>query len=216
MTGLTIDIVSDAVCPWCFLGKRRLEAALREIGETKAQVRWRPFQLDETIPVGGLDRVAYMSRKFPDAAQLAAAHERLSALGGEVGVAFAFDAIRRSPNTLDAHRLVRWAAAAGRQDAVVEGLFRAYFERGQDVGDNKVLVEIAEGCGMDGKDVAEGLASNRDVEETSAEIAHWRRAGVNGVPFFIFNGKLALSGAQPTATFVAAMIEARLPAARQG
>jgi len=214
MTSLTIDIVSDAVCPWCFLGKRRLEAALEEIGDSEAQVRWRPFQLDETIPAGGLDRVAYMSRKFPDAAQLASAHERLTALGGEVGVAFAFDAIRRSPNTLDAHRMVRWAAAAGRQDAVVEGLFHAYFEQGQDVGDPETLVEIAKTCGMDGEDVAQGLASGRDSEETRAEIAHWRRAGVNGVPFFIFNGRLALSGAQPTATFVAAIIEARHAAAR--
>lgn len=209
MTAVTIDIVSDAVCPWCFLGKRRLEAALAEIGEAQAIVRWRPFQLDETIPEGGVDRAAYMAKKFPNAAQLAGAHERLTSLGSEQGIAFDFDAIKRSPNTLDAHRLARWAEQEGLQNYVIERLFRAYFEQGRDVGDRETLVQIAASAGMDAEATRAALASERDVAETRDEIAHWRRAGVNGVPFFIFDGRLALSGAQPVETFAAAMMEAK-------
>ena len=121
MPPLVIDIVSDAVCPWCFVGKRRLDAALASGDAPAAEVRWRPFQLDSTIPAEGLDRQAYMRAKFGDTSRLKSVHDRLVALGSEVGINFDFEAIRRSPNTLDAHRVIRWAADAGVQDAVVEG-----------------------------------------------------------------------------------------------
>ena len=209
MAPLNIDIVSDAVCPWCYLGKRRLEVALAEIGAEDAVVRWRPYQLDETIPPEGLDRQAHMRAKFPDQAQIAAVHQRLAAYGAELGLAFDFSAIRRSPNTFDAHRLIRWAGESGHQDAVVDRLFKAYFEEGVDIGDIDALAKLAGECGMDAGAVREKFASADDREATRAEIAHWRRAGVSGVPFFIFDGRLAVSGAQSPETLAAAMVEAQ-------
>ena len=153
MPGLTIDVVSDVVCPWCYLGKRRLEAALEKIGETDAVVRWRPYQLDESVPEEGLDREAYMRNKFGDTSRLAAVHDRLVAFGKEVDAAYDFEAIKRAPNTLKAHRLIRFAEEQGVGDPVVELLFRAYFEQGKDVGDIETLVAIARQCGMDGDEV---------------------------------------------------------------
>jgi predicted DsbA family dithiol-disulfide isomerase len=207
MAPLTIDIVSDVVCPWCYLGKRRLEAALARVGREDAIVRWRPFQLDETIPLEGMDRQAYMKRKFGDLSRLTAVHERLVSFGEEVGAVYDFDAISRAPNTLKAHRLIRWAGEAGAQDVVVERLFQAYFEQGRDIGDNETLSEIAAASGMDGEDVRRRLLSDEDIEAAQTEIDAWRRAGVSGVPFFIFDGKLAVSGAQTVEVLASAMIE---------
>ena len=144
MRNVIIDVVSDAVCPWCFVGKRRLEAALEQTGEDGVSVRWRPYQLDPTIPAEGLDRRAYMKAKFRDDSRLAEVHDRLKALGAEVGIQFDFDAIARAPNTLGAHRLIRWAEQAGAQDQIVERLFSDYFEKGRDIGDVEVLVAAAE------------------------------------------------------------------------
>ena len=200
---LVIDVVSDVVCPWCFLGKRRLDAAIAEAGD--AQVRWRPYQLDPTIPAGGLERKAYMSAKFRDEARLAEIHARLTALGEQAGIAFDFEAIARAPNTLDAHRLIRFAAQAGKADEVVERLFSAYFERGQDIGDRAVLAEI--GAGIDG--IEARLASGEGVAEVQAEIAFAQRGGVEGVPFFIFGEKYAVSGAQSVEALTQAITEAR-------
>src|SRR5579863_4392169 len=189
---LIIDVVSDVVCPWCFLGKRRLEAALKQEGE--AQIRWRPFQLDPTIPPEGLERRAYMRAKFGDGPRLAEAHARLKALGAEAGIAFDFEAIQRSPNTLDAHRLIRFAAEAGLAGAVKERLFADYFERGRDIGDRAVLNQAAQDCGLG--DVADRLAGEEGAGEVRQEIVEARQMGVQGVPFFIFAGKYAVSGAQ--------------------
>lgn len=202
---IIIDVVSDVVCPWCYLGKRRLEAALKP--DDQAQVRWRPFQLDPSIPAEGLDRKAYMSAKFRDEKRLAEAHAQLTALGAEVGVAFNFEAIRRSPNTLDAHRLIRFAAEAGKADAVVERLFSDYFEHGRDIGDHAVLNEAARTCGLG--DVAAWLASGEGADEVRAEIASAKQIGVEGVPFFIFAWKLALSGAQSPEVFEEVLAQAR-------
>lgn len=209
MPPLTIEIVSDAVCPWCFLGKRRLEAAIAKIGEADVKVAWRPFQLDDTIPPEGLDRKAYMRAKFSDEARLAGIHAHLAALGAEVGIAFDFEAIRRSPNTLDAHRLIRWAGETGVQDALVERLFRAYFEQGLDIGNADTLAELASQCGLNRETVGVRLAEGDDRAATRAEIDSWRRVGVNGVPFFIFQRRLAVSGAESPDVLAAAMIEAR-------
>jgi predicted DsbA family dithiol-disulfide isomerase len=209
MADLTIDVVSDAVCPWCFVGKRRLEAALGESGDRNVAVRWRPFQLDPTIPSAGLDRQAYMRAKFRDDARLAEIHARLTALGAEVGIKFDFEAIQRAPNTLDAHRLIRWAGESGVQEDVVERLFSAYFEQGRDIGDRGVLVEIAEACGMSGADVKQRFAQEGDVAEVEAEIERARQVGVSGVPFFIFANNFAVSGAQSAEVLARAMREAR-------
>jgi len=214
---LTIDIVSDVVCPWCYLGKRRLEEALQKLGRTDATVRWRPFQLDESIPEQGLDRQAYMRGKFGDLSRLQSVHDRLVAYGKEVGADYDFEAIARAPNTLKAHRLIRWAGEAGVQDAVVDRLFRAYFEQGQDIGDVATLAEIAAESGLDREEIARRLASDEDEQAAQTEIDAWRRAGVTGVPFFIFNEKLAVPGAEGVDTLVAAMIEAEnSPAALKG
>jgi predicted DsbA family dithiol-disulfide isomerase len=214
---LTIDIVSDVVCPWCYLGKRRLEEALQKLGRTDATVRWRPFQLDESIPEQGLDRQAYMRGKFGDLSRLQSVHDRLVAYGKDVGAAYDFEAITRAPNTLKAHRLIRWAGEAGVQDAVVDRLFRAYFEQGQDIGDIATLADIAADSGLDREEIARRLASDEDEQAAQSEIDAWRRAGVTGVPFFIFNEKLAVPGAEGVDTLVAAMIEAEnRPAAAKG
>ena len=204
---IQIDVISDVVCPWCFVGKRRLEAALQDEGQ--ALVRWRPYQLDPTIPAEGLDRKAYMRAKFGDGPRLAEAHARLEALGGEVGIAFDFAAIRRSPNTLDAHRLIRFADEAGVADAVVERLFRDYFERGRDVGDRETLVEAGRDCGLDAEALRKRLADGEGAEEVRNEIEQAQRIGVSGVPFFIFASKFAVSGAQSEEVFAQAFAEAR-------
>jgi predicted DsbA family dithiol-disulfide isomerase len=178
---LTIDVVSDVVCPWCYLGKRRLALALAEAADGgQIAVRWQPFQLDPTIPAGGMDRRAYLRNKFHDDKRLDEVHARLTALGAEVGIAYRFDAISRAPNTLDAHRLIRWASVADAQDRVVERLFRLYFEEGRDIGGRASLVEVARECGMDGEVVAKLLADGRDVKAVRAEIAQAQSIGVSG------------------------------------
>lgn len=192
---IAIDIVSDAVCPWCYIGKRNLEAALADLPELDVEVRWRPYQLDATIPPEGVDRQAYLQRKF--GARVGEIYGRVKDAGAAAGIPFAFEDIGRSPNTLDAHRLIRWAASAGAQDAVVERLFRDFFIEGKDIGDRNVLIAAAQACGMDGAIVADLLAGDSDKESVREEIASAQNIGVTGVPFFILDGKFALPGAQP-------------------
>jgi len=192
---LSVDIVSDVVCPWCYLGKRRFERALT-LTDVPVAVRWRPYQLDPTLPPEGKDRTAYMVAKFGSLERIQAAHERLREAGAVGGIRFDFDAIRVAPNTLDAHRLLRWAGEAGVADAVATALFRAYFEAGRDIGDGATLAEIAEANGMDAQEVRIRLASGDDIESVSGEVADAQRMGVTGVPTFIVAGKYAVVGAQ--------------------
>ena len=197
---IAIDIVSDAVCPWCYIGKRNLEAALAGLPDmglpdVKVDIHWRPYQLDATIPPEGIDRRAYLERKF--GARVGEIYGRVSDAGAAAGIPFAFETIARSPNTLDAPRLIRWAWAAGAQDAVVERLFREFFIDGKDIGDRAVLIAAASACGMDGVVVADLLERGADNDEVRADIASAQELGVTGVPFFIFDGKFALPGAQP-------------------
>ena len=205
---IIIDIVSDVVCPWCYVGKKHLEKALENMPEIDAVIRWHPFQLDPTIPSEGYDRKAYMKKKFGDDGRLKAAHERLEALGASNGIAFQFDNIQRSPNTLNAHRLIRWANEAGVQDAVVSALFQAYFEDGLDIGDTAVLAFIAGKAGMDSDLISARLESDLDRDSVQAEIAEAGRIGVTGVPFFILEQKLAVSGAQPSEVLMDAIRQA--------
>lgn len=200
-----IDVVSDVVCPWCFVGAKHLEQALASVSGAPIVVRWRPYQLDPTIPDGGVDRKAYMQKKFGDGPQLKEAHQRLEALGGNAGIAFDFDAIQISPNTLDAHRLIRWAFEAGVQDMIVKALFSAYFERGIDIGDKSVLADIAGACGMDRGLIRAKLDTAEDKEAVRAEIAEAQKIGITGVPFFIMNGKVGVSGAHPPQTLLDAL-----------
>ena len=199
-----IDVVSDVICPWCFLGKRRLDAALARIEDLDVLVRWRPFMLDPTIPPEGLDRQDYMLAKFgPE--RLKTIHDPLIAAGEELGVPFDFDAITRTPNTLDAHRLIRWAHTVERQHETAERLFMAYWNEGQDVGDRDVLARCAGDAGINAAQIRELLDSAQDVEETKAEIQHATSIGVTGVPTFILGQSYALVGAQSPEVLVDAI-----------
>ena len=201
MTKLDIDVISDVVCPWCFLGKRKLDAAMKQVPNFDYEIRWRPFQLDPTIPPDGKSRHDYMSAKFgPE--KIAASHARLEDAGRADGIAFAFDKITRSPNTLDAHRLIRWAQGSGQQSALVDRLFSLYFCEGTDIGDRTILLGLAEEIGLDAELFARLYAEGVDIGPVREEISTAARMGVSGVPFFIFNGKYAVSGAQPVEALV--------------
>ena len=202
---LKIDIVSDVMCPWCFIGKRRLEKALSETTDIAVKVEWHPFQLDPTLPPEGKDRQQYLSEKFGDAARIAEIYGRIGAAGASEDIPFAFDKITRSPNTLDAHRLIRWAGVEGVQDAVVERLFELYFLEGGDLTDRKVLAGAAEDAGMNPEVVSRLLATDADLAETEAEVVHAQAIGVQGVPCFILDGKYAVSGAQPAEVLAGAI-----------
>jgi predicted DsbA family dithiol-disulfide isomerase len=206
---VTIDVISDVVCPWCYLGKRKLARALAAEPSDGIKVRWRPYQLDPSIPPGGLDRKAYLRNKFGDEKRLEAVHERLRALGAEDGLAFAFDKIERAPNTLDAHRLARWASESGVQDEIVERLFSLYFREGGDVGDRRLLIETAREAGMDWTEVERRLNEGVDENEVRREIAQAQSLGVTGVPFFIFASRFGVPGAQSAEVLASAIERAR-------
>ncbi len=197
---MRIDIVSDAVCPWCYIGKRRLERALTLAPQPDLEIGWRPFQLNPDMPAEGMDRKEYLRAKFGDNA--GRNYDRIAEIGREVGIPFAFDHIRRTPNTVLAHRLVRYALRAERQDAMVETLFRAYFTEGQDIGDRATLVGLAEAVGLPAAAVEEYLTSAEDEETIRAEDTFARQIGISGVPCFIIDRQYAISGAQPPEAFL--------------
>jgi predicted DsbA family dithiol-disulfide isomerase len=194
--GARIDVVSDVVCPWCFVGKRRLEQAIALAPDVPASIFWRPFQLDGTIPKGGIPREEYLNRKF-GVNRAKDMYARLEKLGEEVGIPFAFEKIKVSPNTLDAHRLLRWAQTVGTQSAVKERLLTLFFIEGEDIGDHDLLAEVGAQNGLDRATIERLLSGATDEEEVREEIATAQRMGINGVPFFIFNNKVGASGAQP-------------------
>ena len=194
---MQIDVISDTVCPWCFIGKRRLMRAMASRPHIAFDVKWRPYRLDPTVPKGGMDRQAYMRAKFgEDPMRIVEMHKLIAQEGEKEGIAFDFAAISRRPDTLDSHRLIRWAEPHGVQDEVVEQLFIAYFENGEDIGDIRVLADIADLCGMDGIEVAQMLDGDRDASLVEREDAIAHEMGVTGVPAMIFGGKLAVSGAR--------------------
>jgi predicted DsbA family dithiol-disulfide isomerase len=199
---ISIDVVSDVVCPWCFIGQKRLDRALEGASDVPVEVRWRPYQLDPTIPAEGRDRKAYMLAKFGSEARLREIHSRVKQAGAEEGIAFDFDAIKVSPNTLDAHRVIRWAATEGGdvQNRVARRLFQLYFEEGKNVGEREVLIAAARDAGMDAAVVETLLAGDADREAVEAEIATAARMGIRGVPCFLLEGKYAVMGAQDSAT----------------
>ncbi len=199
---MRIDIVSDVVCPWCFVGKRRLEKALALRPAIEVEIVWRPFQLNPDMPPEGIERQAYLAAKFGGDANAERLYANVAAAGASVDIGFAFDRIRRTPNTSDAHRLVRHAAAEGRADAIVEALFRAYFIEGRDIGGREVLAEIAGAVGLDAAEAAAWLDSPADRDEVLAEDRSARRIGINAVPCFIFERHYAVSGAQEPEFFL--------------
>ena len=199
---MQIDVVSDTVCPWCFIGKRRLARALEMRPEIAFDVQWRPYQLDPNIPREGVDRASYMKAKFGDGPRVAAMSESLKAEGLREGISFAFEKIDRRPNTIDSHRLIRWAAVAGMQDAVVERLFAAYFLEGRDIGDPGVLEFLAADVGLDSVQVAELLADDTDRAAVEREAKLAGEMGITGVPTFIFASKYVISGAREAEVLV--------------
>lgn len=210
MTRITVDIVSDVVCPWCYLGKARLDLAIAEVQDEMAiDVSWRPYQLNPDYPPEGVDHQTELARKLGGKANMDRAHEQLKALGHEVGIAFDFGAIRIGPNTLDAHRLIHWAGQEGRevQAAIVAALFKANFEDGRNVGDPQVLVDLARQAGMEEALVTRLLAGDADKDHVASEIEAARQMGVSGVPFFILDRQYGVSGAQPVEVFVDAFRE---------
>ena len=209
-TAMQIDIVSDVVCPWCYIGKRHLEAALPQLQGVEPTIHWRPYQLDPTIPPGGLERQVYMERKFGD--RVPQIYERLTEAGRAAGLDLAFDRIRRSPNTLDAHRLIRWAWSAGKQSEIVESLFQAFFIDGEDISDREVLASRAAGVGMDADVVLRLLHEGADADTVHEDIEQARSLGVTGVPFFILAGRIGVSGAQPPDVLARAVAKAMEPA----
>ena len=196
-----IDIVSDVICPWCFIGKRRLEKALSLRPDVTVDVTWRPFQLNPDMPPEGMERQAYIAAKF-GGGQADRIYANVAAVGASIGIPFAFDRIRRTPNTRDAHRLIRWAAAQTRADVVVEGLFRAYFIEGRDIGDRATLAEAAGAAGLAAIEARRWLDGAADIEPVLAEDRGARRLGINAVPCFIFDRHYAVSGAQEPEFFL--------------
>ncbi len=204
---VTVDVISDVVCPWCYIGQKRLDKAVTSLPDIDVDIHWRPYQLDPTIPPEGKDRKAYMLAKFGSEQKLHEIHQRISPIGKAEGIDFAFEDIKIAANTLDAHRVIRWAASAGDdvQTRVVKALFAANFEKGEYIGDKAELARIAGQNGMDEAVVASLLASDADKDAVQAEIENAQRMGVTGVPFFVLEGKYAVTGAQDTAVLADAI-----------
>lgn len=199
---MKLAIVIDVVCPWCFVGKREIEKAMAMRPGAISSIEWRPYQLAPDTPAEGVDRKLYYKKKFGDTAQLDEMRRHLQHRGEALGIDFDFDSDCLIANTLDAHRLIRWAGPAGCQDIVVETLMTQYFEKAAFLGDKALLCDIAENAGMDRELLTELLATDRDADLVRQDIQQANNMGVSGVPFFIFDGKAAVSGAQSSEVFV--------------
>ena len=200
---ITLDVFSDPICPWCFIGKKRLDAALASRPDIPVTVRWRAFQLNPDMPPAGMDRQRYLSAKFGGADRASEVYGHIKKVGDQVGIDFQFDRIERTPNTLQAHRLIRFAQRPeiAKGETLVPILFRMYFLDGQNVGDTDMLLNAAEEAGMDRDATKAYLDTTEDADEVQAEDVFARRLGIGGVPCFIIDGKYALSGAQEPEAF---------------
>lgn len=197
-----VDIVSDTICPWCYIGKRRFERALAISGRNDVALSWRPFQLNPDMPAEGMTRDDYVRAKFGGGDRPRQIYQAIAESGREAGIEFQFSRIKRTPNTVLSHRLVFWSAKNLRQDEVVGELFKAYFEEGLDIGDLDTLVACAVRAGLDETASRRFLTSDEGRQEVVASDVYARRLGINGVPCFIVNRKYAVSGAQPPSAFV--------------
>jgi predicted DsbA family dithiol-disulfide isomerase len=196
-----IDIFSDTICPWCYIGKRRLERALAERPQEDLTIRWRAFQLNPDMPQEGMDRQTYLDLKFGGRENAERVYGAVKQAGKEENLSFRIEAIQHTPNTLESHRLLSFAAEHGCQDALLERLFEAYFVNGRDIGNRAVLQELAVASGLDEAEVAGFLDSDEGLEAAAAEDQLARRHGIQGVPTYIFNGRYAVSGAQQPEVF---------------
>jgi predicted DsbA family dithiol-disulfide isomerase len=204
---IAVDVISDVICPWCWIGKRRLEKAIASLAQP-VKVRWLPFQLNPTMPKEGISRREYRTRKFGSWERSLQLDAQVAAAGKSEGIDFAFDRMERTPNTVDAHRLIWLAQREGVQDSVVEALFRAYFTEGRDISKRQTLIDVIADAGLNREragavlDCGEGQDAFREADELG------RRFRVDGVPFFIVNGKITLSGAQPPEAILEAFTKA--------
>ena len=194
---IKLDILSDPICPWCYIGKAHLDRALEKAGDHPFLIEWHPFQLNPEMPAGGMDRRAYLEAKFGGKEGAVRAYAPVVEHAEKAGLRINFEGIARTPNTLDAHRLIHWAGIEQRQTPVVSALFKAYFVEGRDIGDKAVLAEIAGEAGLDAAMVATLLAGEADADDIRARDAHARERGVTGVPTFILANQHVLTGAQP-------------------
>ncbi len=193
---MRIDVVFDTVCPWCFIGKHRLERALSLRPEVRTEIRWRPFLLNPEMPPDGLEWQIYLERKFGSAYRIQRIHGAIAGAGEAEGIAFDFNGIRRIPSSIDSHRLIQWAAGTGKQASLVETIFGAYFVRGQDIGDRDILRRLAISVGLPGDEAEDFLDSGEGAAEVEGENARVHRLGVGGIPCYIFDGRYAVAGAQ--------------------
>jgi predicted DsbA family dithiol-disulfide isomerase len=203
---LHIDVVSDVVCPWCFIGKRRLENALELVPDIAVDINWRPYFLNPWIPRDGIDRQTYLETKFGSAERYAVIAERVVAAAALEGLLYASDAISRQPNTLDCHRLILWSRSATDPGNMKQRLMELYFSEGADLSDPNTLIQAAVDCGMDGDLVRRLLASDADVDRIENEANSAKEAGIDGVPCFIFGGSTIVTGAQ-SPEYLASAIE---------
>jgi predicted DsbA family dithiol-disulfide isomerase len=204
-----VAVISDVICPWCYIGKRRLEKAIAALDrQHDVRVRWLPFQLNPQMPKEGISRREYRIKKFGSWQRSLELDAKLVAVGEAEGIGFALDRIKRTPNTLDAHRLIWLADKEGIQDAVLEALFRAYFTEGRDISARQMLIDVVTEAGLDRRKAEAVLGSDDGLEAIKEAEALSRRLRVDGVPFFIVNGKITLSGAQPPDAFLEAFRQA--------
>ena len=194
---IKLDIISDVICPWCYIGKAHLDRALEANPDHPFTIEWHPFQLNPTMPEGGMDRREYLEHKFGGKEGAVRVYGQIAEAAEAAGLDIDFGAIQRTPNTINAHRLIHWAGLEGRQTAVVSKLFKAYFKEGRDIGEAEVLADIADSVGMDAALVMRLLASDSDRDDIAARDKHSREMGVSSVPTFIVAGKHAVPGAQP-------------------
>ncbi len=203
MAVVEIDVYSDVVCPWCYVGRRRLARAVELLADRhEVRVTWKPYQLNPWIPAEGMDRAEYRRMKFGSAERSSSMDDRLREAGQGEGIELAFERIRRTPNTVDAHRLIWHGAQQGRQFEVVDALFKAYFTDGQDIGDRTVLAEAAARAGLDASAARRFLDGDEGLAEVEEEESVGRSFGIDGVPFFVLAGKYGVSGAQPADVLV--------------
>jgi predicted DsbA family dithiol-disulfide isomerase len=203
---LTLDVVSDVMCPWCYIGKRRLDRAQILAPDVEPVIRWRPFQLDATIPSEGMDRQEYLDKKFGRGNAIEK-YKQIQETGEAEGIIFAFDRITKSPNTINAHRVIRWAEVGDQQDKVVERLFELFFCEGEDIGETSVLLDAAREGQMDVDFVEEVLDTDRDIDEVKKEIAMAHELGIQGVPTFVIDQQHLLVGAQRAEVLADALVQ---------
>lgn len=204
---IQLDIVSDPICPWCYIGKTQLDRALAARPTHPFVIEWHPFQLNPEMPAEGIARSGYYPRKFGGEEAAAKVTDTIMAAAAQAGLSFDLDAIPRVPNTLDAHRLILWAGLEGAQSAVVDALFQAYFQEHRDIGDREVLGDIADSAGMDAALVQQLLAGDADLELIRERDAAFREMGISGVPTFLVNRQQAVPGVQPADLWISVIDE---------